>query len=111
VFVSEDDSSQVYLVLRGLVQVAEPARGLSSVVGAGEVFGFCDLVFGRPALFSYRACADSWIGRIGAERFIAIVFGLPIESVAPALDFILGRWWGGTLRRAFTQMVCRSNIA
>jgi CRP-like cAMP-binding protein len=101
--VGGDAVNQAYLVLRGLVQITEPGRNLTGIVGPGEIFGFSGLVFDQPNAFSCRAFVDSWIARGDAGDFIAVVFDVAQENMALLRDFFLKRWWGGTILRTFNQ--------
>jgi len=89
--------------MRGLLQVVEPNRALTSIVGPGEIFGLSDAVFEPPTMFYYRALLDCWIGRINRDDFCRIVFGVSPEKAEVLLDFVFKRWWGGAVLRSFGQ--------
>jgi CRP-like cAMP-binding protein len=101
VYVTGESANQVYLVLRGLIQVGEPDNAVTSIVGPGEIYGFTGLIFDHPGLFFYRALSDSYIGAITSEDFIRSIFGIAPENIGLLLDFIFKKWWGGAILRMF----------
>jgi CRP-like cAMP-binding protein len=101
IFVTGESANQVYLVLRGLIQVGEPNNAVTSIVGPGEIYGFTGLVFEQPGLFFYRALSDSYIGAITAEDFTRSIFGIAPENIGLLLDFVFKKWWGGAILRMF----------
>jgi CRP-like cAMP-binding protein len=101
VFVSGEGTDNVYLVLRGLVQVGEPDSSVTSIVGPGEIFGFSALVFDNPGLFYYRAISESYVGTIAADDFVRVIFGVAPQNITLLLDFVFKKWWGGAILRMF----------
>jgi CRP-like cAMP-binding protein len=99
--VGGESAHQVYLVLRGLVQVGEPDYSVTSIVGPGEIFGFAGLILDQPGFFFYRALSEAYIGITSADDFMAAIFGISPENIGLLLDFVVKKWWGGAILRMF----------
>jgi CRP-like cAMP-binding protein len=101
VFVTGEGLEQVYLVLRGLVQVGEPDNSVTSIVGPGDFFGFAGLMLQQPGFFFYGPLSDAYIGIMSADDFMRATFGIAPQNVGLLLDFVYKKWCGGAIPRMF----------